>query len=71
MMSTRTAFLAACQWNNYQFDTMRRATYSTMMTLFHLHHPGAPTTSHLCLYCGQEICPGDGLACKTSTDYTV
>ncbi|CAN0405597.1 unnamed protein product, partial [Scytosiphon promiscuus] len=48
MMSTRTNFLAACQANNYQFDTIRRARYATMMTMFHLRHPGAPTTLPLC-----------------------
>lgn len=52
---TRHGFLRMCQGNNFQFDTLRRAKYSSQMILFLLHHPHVPAFSHQCNNCDQEI----------------
>lgn len=40
-IDTRLQFLNYCQRNNYQFDELRRAKYTTMMLLVFLHNPRA------------------------------
>lgn len=40
-LDTRLQFLNYCQRNNYQFDELRRAKYTTMMLLAYLHNPRA------------------------------
>lgn len=38
-LDTRLHFLNYCQKNNFQFDKLRHAKYTTMMLLCHLHNP--------------------------------
>ncbi|KAL7549416.1 hypothetical protein ACHAWF_012686 [Thalassiosira exigua] len=38
-IDTRLQFLNFCQRSHYQFDSLRRAKYTTMMLLAHLHKP--------------------------------
>lgn len=47
----RHSFLEFCQFKHYQFDTLRRAKYSSMMLLYHLHNPNADNTKPKCIQC--------------------
>jgi E1A/CREB-binding protein len=53
--TTRTQFLSLCQGNHYQFDQLRRAKHSSMMVLYHLHNPAAPSFVHSCNVCAKEV----------------
>jgi len=52
---TRQAFLSLCQGNHYQFDTLRWAKHSSMMILYHLHHPTTPAFVSTCNVCHHDI----------------
>lgn len=66
---TRMVFLSFCQANHYQFDTLRRAKHSTMMILYHLHNPTAPSFISSCVVCHHDIDTAQGWYCKTCPDY--
>jgi len=51
----RHAFLEFSQLWNLEFNTMRRAKYSSAMMLYHLHNPGAPGASPVCSSCKHSI----------------
>jgi len=53
--NTRTNFLSLCQGNHYQFDTLRRAKFSSQMVLWHIHNPKAPSFVHSCNECTRDI----------------
>lgn len=55
LLVNRHAFLALCTGNRYQFDELRRAKHSTMMTLYHLHNPKAPAHLYTCNMCNKDI----------------
>lgn len=62
---TRLAYLNLCQGNHYQFDQLRRAKYTSMMTLYHLHNPDAPKFSIVCDRCSVTILTGHRFNCET------
>lgn len=62
---TRKRFLNLCVGNKYQFDQLRRAKHSSMMVLYHLHNPAAPSFVHTCNNCGEFITTGRRWACQT------
>ena len=66
----RTSFLSLCQGNHYQFDQLRRAKHSSMMVLYHLHNPDAPTFTPNCANCHLDIIKGYRHHCTScNVDY--
>jgi Histone acetylation protein/Bromodomain len=55
LADTRSALLELSQFRNFEFDTLRRAKYSTSMLLYHIHHPDAPGAVPSCTSCGERI----------------
>ena len=51
----RHAFLEFSQYRNLEFDTLRRAKYSTSILLYHLHHDEAPGLIPTCSSCEETI----------------
>lgn len=51
----RGTLLEFSQFRHFEFDTLRRAKYSTAMLLYHLHHEDAPGMVPICTGCDQEI----------------
>ena len=52
---TRQQFLNLCQGNHYQFDELRRAKHTSMMSLYHLHNPDVPKFLVTCSNCNMDI----------------
>ena len=69
IFDARTSFLSLCQGQFLQFDTLRRAKHSTMMTLYHLHNPDQEMMSTTCTNCSSEIPANQGWRCKECADY--
>ena len=71
-LTVSQSFLNLCQGtNHYQFDTIRRAKHSSMMVLYYLHNPDAPTVSTNCNVCQVEIEPGAGFRCTVCQDFDI
>eukprot|EP01138_Halocafeteria_seosinensis_P010436 gb/GECG01010654.1/.p1 GENE.gb/GECG01010654.1/~~gb/GECG01010654.1/.p1 ORF type:complete len:1183 (+),score=158.76 gb/GECG01010654.1/:1-3549(+) len=68
IFATRQLFLDLCRNNNFQFDQLRRAKYSSMMILHHLHNPDAPAFVHLCNLCQGLIHTGSRFTCNICED---
>jgi len=51
----RHGLLEFSQYRNFQFDTVRRAKYSTAMMLFHLQHEDSVGVIPTCTYCQNDI----------------
>ena len=66
---TRVTFLSLCQGNHYQFDQFRRAKHSSMMVLYHLHNPDAPSFTHTCNECQTTIQSGVRYTCDECKDF--
>ena len=68
---TRQLFLSLCQTNHYQFDQLRRAKHTSLMTLYHLHNPAAPAYVYVCNHCQKDITSGHRWHCETCSDFDV
>eukprot|EP01031_Cornospumella_fuschlensis_P045609 gene45609-55819_t len=55
LMDSRYTFLETCQYRHYQFDTLRRAKYSSLMILYFLHNPNDRTCRPTCKMCQGAI----------------
>lgn len=51
----RHHLLEFSQYRNFEFDTLRRAKYSTAMLLYHLHYDDAPGLAPSCSSCSKTI----------------
>jgi len=54
-VDSRHTFLEMCQFRRYQFDTLRRVKYSSLMLLYHLHNPTASCLRPKCAECKSNI----------------
>lgn len=54
-IDSRSTFLEMCQFRHYQFDSLRRAKYSSMMLLYHLLYPHSRYTRPVCAECKAMI----------------
>jgi hypothetical protein len=54
-VESRHTFLEMCQFRRYQFDTLRRVKYSSLMLLYHLHNPNAACLRPKCVECKCNI----------------
>jgi E1A/CREB-binding protein len=66
---TRQQFLNLCQGNHYQFDTLRRAKHTSMMTLYHVHNPDIPKFLTSCTCCGVDINSGYRYDCDQCAEF--
>jgi hypothetical protein len=55
IVDSRHGLLEFSQYRNLEFDTLRRAKYSTSVLLYHLHHNNAPGTTPSCTSCHENI----------------
>jgi E1A/CREB-binding protein len=69
MFESRSNFLSLCQENHYQFETLRRSKYSTLMVLNKLFNPHERELSATCNNCCRKIESGDGWRCQICNDY--
>ncbi|XP_024972844.1 histone acetyltransferase HAC12-like isoform X3 [Cynara cardunculus var. scolymus] len=66
---TRDAFLNKCQKSHFQFDTLARAKYSSMMILYHLIHK--PVTKPICTACHKDVLVDDCWHCDICAKFYV
>eukprot|EP00968_Pinguiococcus_pyrenoidosus_P023976 scaffold4148_cov240-Pinguiococcus_pyrenoidosus.AAC.6 len=55
LLNARQTFLEVCQFQHYQFDTLRRAKYSSAMLLYHLHNREECDLTPVCRQCGERV----------------
>jgi len=71
IINNRQAFLNLCRVNYYQFDQLRRAKYSSMMILWHLHNRDAPKFVQQCSLCKNDLLSGNRYHCSVCPDFDI
>lgn len=66
---TRDAFLNKCQKSHFQFDTLSRAKYSSMMILYHLIYK--PVIKPTCTACHTDVVVELCWQCDSCTKYLI
>jgi len=66
---TRQQFLNLCQGNHYQFDDLRRAKHTSMMSLYHMHNPDVPKFLVTCSNCNVDINSGYCYTSEKDTEF--
>lgn len=70
-LENRHAFLSFCQGNHYQFDSLRRAKHSSMMILYHLHHPNGSNVGTFCSLCLKDVAADPRWKCEICPEFNV
>lgn len=70
-LENRHALLSFCQGNHYQFDSLRRAKHSSMMILYHLHHPIGAMVGTTCSLCLKDVAVDRQWKCNLCPDFIV
>ena len=58
-----------CQGNHYQFDDLRRAKHTSMMSLYHMHNPDVPKFLVTCSNCNVDINSGYCYTSEKDTEF--
>lgn len=71
LFENRYSFLSFCEKNHYQFDTHRRAKYSSIMILHHLRNLTVRTSGSKCSICHKDGVVDQSWVCGICPEFDV
>lgn len=71
LFDSRHNFLSFCQRNRFQFDSLRRAKYSSMMILYLVKNPTLLTVGTTCRVCSKNNVSQRYWKCENCPEFTV
>ncbi|CAL8140273.1 unnamed protein product [Prunus armeniaca] len=71
LLENRHTFLSLCEKNHYQFDTLRRAKYSSIMILHHLQNGTVLTAGNTCSICHKDAVVAQSWVCEICPEFGV
>ncbi|XP_020222428.1 histone acetyltransferase HAC12 [Cajanus cajan] len=71
LFDTRHNLLSFCQRNSLQFDSLRRAKYSSMMILYFLKNPNLLNVGTICRVCNKQNVYQCHWKCQNCPEFTV